>query len=84
LADGIEEGAIVSKGVTEFGNFYFGGSLNILLFTPIQGVKGSPMMASPHCADENGQPDRNLQYSFTSTNYKVDSGLTTGDRINGI
>ncbi|MEM9553331.1 MAG: phosphatidylserine decarboxylase [Acidobacteriota bacterium] len=42
FADGILEGAKnrmpVRKGITEFGNFYFGGSLNILLFSPVQGL----------------------------------------------
>ena len=38
FADGVEPGAEVTKGVTPFGNFYFGGSLNILLFSPIEGT----------------------------------------------
>lgn len=35
----------VKKGVTPFGNFYFGGSLNILLFSPIEGFDAQ--MVSP-------------------------------------
>lgn len=33
--DDVAKGLEVTKGITEFGNFYFGGSLNILLFSPI-------------------------------------------------
>jgi phosphatidylserine decarboxylase len=45
LADGVEAGAEVTKGVTPFGNFFFGGSLNILLFSPIQGMDGATMVS---------------------------------------
>ncbi len=49
LADEVEIGAAVRKGVTPFGNFFFGGSLDILLFSPIlnSGVEGPPQMLSP-------------------------------------
>jgi phosphatidylserine decarboxylase len=45
LSDEVANGATVTKGVTPFGNFYFGGSLNILLFSPIQGAgeEGDPV-----------------------------------------
>lgn len=36
--DHVGEGKKVVKGVTPFGNFYFGGSLDILLFSPIEGT----------------------------------------------
>ena len=36
--EGVEKGAQVTKGVTPFGNFFFGGSLDILLFSPIEGT----------------------------------------------
>ncbi|WP_323796311.1 phosphatidylserine decarboxylase [Nisaea sp.] len=45
FAEGVERGAKVTKGVTAFGNFYFGGSLNILLFSPIEGTDAQ--MVSP-------------------------------------
>lgn len=45
LADGVAPGAEVTKGVTPFGNFYFGGSLNILLFSPIAGQDGAQMVS---------------------------------------
>jgi phosphatidylserine decarboxylase len=41
----VVKGAKVKKGVTEFGNFYFGGSLNILLFSPIEGANGATMVS---------------------------------------
>ncbi|MEG3617175.1 phosphatidylserine decarboxylase [Magnetovibrio sp. PR-2] len=41
----IKNGAAVKKGITEFGNFYFGGSLNIMLFSPIEGSNGSTMVS---------------------------------------
>ena len=41
----VVNGANVKKGVTEFGNFYFGGSLNILLFSPIEGANGATMVS---------------------------------------
>jgi phosphatidylserine decarboxylase len=47
LADGLGEGVRVTKGVTPFGSFKFGGSLDILLFSPIQGIEGAPAMVSP-------------------------------------
>jgi len=45
FADGVKKGAKVSKGVTPFGNFYYGGSLNILLFSPIEGMGGVQMVS---------------------------------------
>lgn len=45
--EGVKVGHKVTKGVTPLGNFFFGGSLNILIFSPIQGVEGSPAMVSP-------------------------------------
>lgn len=44
LHDGVEVGASVTKGVTELGNFFFGGSLDILLFSPIEGTD-APMLS---------------------------------------
>ncbi len=41
FADGVKAGAPAIKGVTAFGNFFFGGSLNILLFSPIE-CPGAP------------------------------------------
>ncbi|WP_413206449.1 phosphatidylserine decarboxylase [Rhodospirillum sp. A1_3_36] len=41
----VVNGAKVKKGVTEFGNFYFGGSLNIMLFSPIEGQNGATMVS---------------------------------------
>lgn len=45
FANGVKEGARVTKGVSEFGNFFFGGSLNILLFSPIRGTDGVAMVS---------------------------------------
>ena len=48
FAEGVRKDAKVTKGVTPLGNFYFGGSLDILLFSPIEGVRGEPVqMVSP-------------------------------------
>lgn len=47
LADGVRAGAQVTKGVTPLGNFFFGGSLDILLFSPIGGDPKQPQMVSP-------------------------------------
>ena len=47
LAENVKKGVGVKKGVTPLGNFFFGGSLNILIFSPIKGVKDSPVMVSP-------------------------------------
>jgi len=41
--DDVVAGKRVTKGVTEFGNFYYGGSLNILLFSKIEGFD-APMV----------------------------------------
>lgn len=45
FAEGVEKGAIAKKGITEFGNFFFGGSLNIMLFSPIEGFDGATMVS---------------------------------------
>ena len=45
FADDVRPGLPVVKGVTPFGNFFFGGSLNILLFSPIEGFDAQ--MVSP-------------------------------------
>ncbi len=45
FADGTVEGATVEKGVTPFGNFFYGGSLNILLFSTIEGFDGVKMVS---------------------------------------
>ncbi len=47
LREELESNPTVTKGVTPFGNFFFGGSLNILLFSPIEGVDGRPTMVTP-------------------------------------
>lgn len=41
---GVVEGATVTKGVTPFGNFFYGGSLNVMLFSPIVGQNGAAMV----------------------------------------
>lgn len=43
--ENVKSGAVVTKGVTDLGNFYFGGSLNLLLFSPIEGTDSQ--MLSP-------------------------------------
>lgn len=40
----VVKGAKVKKGVTRLGNFFFGGSLNIMLFSPIEGMDGAHMV----------------------------------------
>ncbi len=42
---GVKAGARVKKGVTPFGNFFFGGSLDIMLFSPIEGADGAEMLS---------------------------------------
>ena len=74
LADGVEKGAIVKKGVTKFGNFFFGGSLNILVFSPIQGVEGSPMMVNPAVQTRMGN-----QIAIFNTPYPAPSTQWTAD-----
>ena len=41
----VENGKTVTKGITPFGNFFFGGSLNILLFSPIEGTSDVQMVS---------------------------------------
>jgi len=41
LDEGIVPGKVVKRGFTEIGNFYYGGSLNILLYS--KGLAGSPV-----------------------------------------
>ena len=41
----VKDGNSVTKGVTPFGNFFFGGSLNILLFSPIDGMEDVQMVS---------------------------------------
>lgn len=72
--DNVVKGAPVRKGVTEFGNFYYGGSLNILLFSPIEGFEGRPAMVSPAVQTRMGN-----QIGILNTPYPPEKTPWTGD-----
>jgi len=73
FAEGVVEGARVRKGITGFGNFFFGGSLNILLFSPIQGT-GGVQMVSPAVQTRMGNQIAilNTPYSAPATPWTPD------------
>lgn len=60
----LKSGVRVRKGVTEFGNFNFGGSLNILLFSKIEGFDAP--MVSPAVQTRMGN-----QIGILNTPYQV-------------
>ncbi|MEJ2229116.1 MAG: phosphatidylserine decarboxylase [Alphaproteobacteria bacterium] len=70
----VKNGAMVKKGVTEFGNFYFGGSLNILLFSPIVGPDNATMV-SPAVQTRMGN-----QIGILNTPYSAPDTPWTPDR----
>lgn len=88
FADGVKPGARVIKGITEFGNFFFGGSLNILLFSPIE-CPGHPLecrdvqMLSPAVQTRMGNQIGilNTPYPAPSTPWTPDSGRSRDRKI---
>ena len=84
----VETGARVVKGVTEFGNFFFGGSLNILLFSPIE-CEGHPrechevQMVTPAVQTRMGNQIGilNTPYPAPSTPWTPSSGRTRDRKV---
>ena len=72
FAPGVERGPRETKDVTAFGDFYFGGSLNILLFSPIDGT--DVQMVGPA-----GQTRMGNQISILNTPYPAPKTPWTPD-----
>lgn len=71
---GVKDGAKVTKGVTPLGNFFFGGSLNIMLFSPISNIDGSYPMVAPAVQTRMGNQitTLNTPYSAPKTKWTAD------------
>ncbi len=88
FAEGVEKGARLVKGITELGNFFFGGSLNILLFSPIE-CQGHPrechdvQMLTPAVQTRMGNQIGilNTPYPAPSTPWTPDSGRTRDRKV---
>lgn len=77
----VKPNARVVKGVTNFGNFFFGGSLNILLFSPIEGT--DVQMLSPAVQTRMGNQIGilNTPYPAPSTPWTPDTGRMRDRKI---
>ena len=89
FAEGVEPGARVVKGVTGLGNFFFGGSLNILLFSPIDCEGHDPrdchdvQMLTPAVQTRMGNQIGilNTPYPAPSTPWTPDSGRSRDRKV---
>lgn len=77
----VKEGASVVKGVTPFGNFFFGGSLDILLFSSIEGT--DVQMLSPAVQTRMGNQIGilNTPYPAPTTPWTPDTGRSRDRKI---
>jgi len=74
-------GRKVAKGVTPFGNFFFGGSLNILIFSPIEGT--DVQMLSPAVQTRMGNQIGilNTPYPAPATPWTPNTGRSRDRKI---
>ncbi|MEM7483190.1 MAG: phosphatidylserine decarboxylase [Acidobacteriota bacterium] len=78
---GVKKDARVTKGVTPFGNFYFGGSLNILLFSPIQGTDAQMLSPAVQTRMGNQIGILNTPYPAPPTPWTPDSGRSRDRKV---
>ena len=78
----VKKGEPVIKGVTPFGNFFFGGSLNILIFSPIEGT--DVQMLSPAVQTRMGNQIGilNTPYPAPTTPWTPNTGRSRDRKIN--
>lgn len=69
-----EDGMKVTKGITEFGNFFFGGSLDILIFSPIEGFDAQMLSPAVQVRMGNQIGILNTPYPAPHTPWTPDSG----------
>lgn len=81
FADGVKQGARVTKGVTPFGNFYFGGSLNILLFSPIEGTDAQMLSPAVQTRMGNQIGILNTPYPAPTTPWTPNTGRSRDRKI---
>ncbi|MCG8462478.1 MAG: phosphatidylserine decarboxylase, partial [Holophagales bacterium] len=67
-------GRSVTKGVTPFGNFFFGGSLNILIFSPIEGTDAQMLSPAVQTRMGNQIGILNTPYPAPPTPWTPDTG----------
>lgn len=81
FSDQVKPGAQVTKGITPFGNFFFGGSLNIMIFSPIEGTDAQ--MVSPAVQTRMGNQIGilNTPYPAPTTPWTPDSGRSRDRKI---
>lgn len=85
FAEGVEPGAKVTKGVTAFGNFFFGGSLDILIFSPITNLPEDleAQMLSPAVQTRMGNQIGilNTPYPAPATPWTPNTGRTRDRKV---
>lgn len=79
--EGVKPGAKVTKGVTPFGNFYFGGSLNILLFSPIEGTDAQMLSPAIQTRMGNQIGILNTPYPGPSTPWTPSAGRSKDRKV---
>lgn len=81
FAEGVKPGARVKKGVTPFGNFYFGGSLDILLFSPIEGTDAQMLSPAVQTRMGNQIGILNTPYPAPPTPWTPDTGRSRDRKV---
>lgn len=81
FADGVKIGAKVTKGVTPFGNFFFGGSLDILLFSPIEGTDAQMLSPAVQTRMGNQIGILNTPYPAPKTPWTPDAGRSRDRKV---
>ena len=69
-----KKGLPVKKGITEFGNFFFGGSLDILIFSPIEGTDAQMLSPAVQVRMGNQIGILNTPYPAPKTPWTPNSG----------
>ncbi len=81
FADQVKPGAQVIKGITPFGNFFFGGSLNILIFSPIEGTDAQMLSPAVQTRMGNQIGILNTPYPAPTTPWTPDAGRIRDRKI---
>ncbi len=81
FSDHVKKGNDVTKGITPFGNFFFGGSLNILLFSPIEGFDAQMLSPAVQTRMGNQIGILNTPYPAPTTPWTPDAGRSRDRKV---
>lgn len=81
FTDKVKKGATVFKGVTPFGNFFFGGSLNILLFSRIDGTDAQMLSPAVQTRMGNQIGILNTPYPAPATPWTPNTGRSRDRKL---